>query len=116
MLACCVDCTVRQPMVALASSVAMRMISWHRPYVALVQIEDVAIDCLAAAAAAAAAAAWRNVDVFNYHRPGASDVDSQNVLPKAVAVRVVTVDTVVFMLVVSLCAKQLVCLYKHAVS
>ena len=64
MLACCVDCTVRQPMGALASSVAMRMISWHRPYVALVQIEDVVIDCLAAAAAAA----WRNVDVFNYHQ------------------------------------------------
>ena len=99
---------------ALASSVAMRMISWHRPYVALVQIEDVVIDYLAAAAAVAAA--WRNVDVFNYHRPGASDVDSQNVLPKAVAVRYVRVETVVFMLVVSLCAKQLVCLYKHAVS
>ena len=98
-------------MFALASSVAMRRISWHRPYVALVQIEDEVIDFLAAAAAA-----WKNVDVFNYHRPGASDVDSQNVLPKAVAVRFVPVDTEVFMLVVSLCAKQLVCLYKHAVS
>ena len=68
------------------------------------------------AEAAAVAAAWRNVDVFNYHRPGASDVDGQHVLPKAVAVRVVPVETVVLMLVVSLCAEQLVCLYKHAVS